>query len=232
MKRLAILGAALVLISGQARADYISAITPAASPIATFSPITISPGLAGQTPNNNVNVPSSNTVSFGITYSAFGTAQGDVSVSRLGGPGNTTGSVEYFFSVAVTNATNHAISSFVLRILPTGGPLPLSIATFDLTGVAPFMSGTGPQFQSSLADPVTLWFGGQNGGGGEIQIGATQVFNFSLDTGNTVFPDSAFRMTFAANPEPGTMALAGLALGAGGFYVRRRRKSAVTEQNA
>lgn len=228
MKRFTLAAAVLFAVYCQeSRADYIAAIAPAPSPIATFTSVTLTPaGLA--VANDDTTTASPNVASFGITFSQFGTAVVEAFTLQLAGAPPALGAVEYLFTVTVTNATSHPLGPLDIEILPGSGIFP-SVAAFFDTPAQPNptpvngIGGSGPQWQPGDSTPTRLWFGGVNGGGGDIPVGGSQVFTFSVDVPISAIPIGSFRLAFTANPEPGTIALAGLALGAGGFYVRRRR---------
>lgn len=77
--------------------------------------------------------------------------------------------------------------------------------------------------------PGGFRFGGLNGGG----IGATYngrpaaIATFQWNTSGAALTQAS--LTFTANPEPGTMVLAGMALLPLGVVSRRRRKAAIVK---
>jgi len=78
-------------------------------------------------------------------------------------------------------------------------------------------------FSGNSTTPGNILFGGRSGGGGSIPFNGTEVFTFQVTLPKSV-NTSSFTMTFVANPEPGSLALAGL-LGVTGFFGLRRRRS-------
>lgn len=75
-----------------------------------------------------------------------------------------------------------------------------------------------------------IHFGGLNGGGGATPWNTTQTFQFIIRVSQTDDPGS-FNLQFTANPEPGSLALAGI-LGAPMLcWMRRRRQNATTVKN-
>lgn len=83
--------------------------------------------------------------------------------------------------------------------------------------------GSAPDTYFGYVSDTRLVFGGLNGGGVHIPNGGSQDFAFSIFAPHT---SSDFALRFTANPEPGTLALAGLALFPLGVAVRRRRRRA------
>ena len=77
-------------------------------------------------------------------------------------------------------------------------------------------------------------FGGLNGGGATLAVGATTQTAFTFNTTTAAFlpagANDTVTLQFTANPEPGTMVLAGLALIPCGVVARRRRKNQVVTE--
>lgn len=154
------------------------------------------------------------------------------------------GSTEYRFFVTLTNALNangidpgdagkewHGLDV----ALTLGGA---AVGGFDAPPLAgnppPVVMGGGPfPLQPAGIIPAgpgvgNLRYGGLSGGGGGHSFGTTATYEFSFDladltTGAASGP-GFLTLTFTANPEPTTIALAGLALIPGGIALRRRRK--------
>ncbi len=75
----------------------------------------------------------------------------------------------------------------------------------------------------------SILFGGRSGGGGAIPFGASETFAFNVTVPNTVsgITSRQFSLTFTANPEPGSLAFAGL-LGIPSLLGLRRRRNQAT----
>lgn len=119
---------------------------------------------------------------------------------------------EYLFTIGINNFSSKVpINQLIVDINGSG-------VTFDEDGAAFNPSPTGGTF---VHDQPTnrLTFTGFS-----ISPGSGRLFTFSVDI---VSADvSNFDIVFTANPEPASMALAGLAsCGLGGLVVRRRRKA-------
>jgi len=72
-----------------------------------------------------------------------------------------------------------------------------------------------------------IYYGGLAGGGGSTPNGQSETFVYDLRLPTNQVGTNNFTMTFTANPEPGSLALAGL-LGISGLLGLRRRRSEVT----
>jgi hypothetical protein len=123
---------------------------------------------------------------------------------------------EYLFSVTINN----------------GGPsVPINELIVDINGGAVFFD----EDDSAAFDPTPTGgtFVHDSAGAGtnkltftgfSVASGASRTFTFSIDLGAATATN--FDIVFTANPEPASMALAGLAsCGIGGLVVRRRRKA-------
>ena len=146
--------------------------------------------------------------------------------------------------------TNYLVTLNITNGLPTGSYASSYLPGFDLldqgsgafaTDLPAFPAPTSDVFAFQNPVPFTTnlpggdWrFGGLNGGGVALTPGGTAVVTFTYtvstpDGAGAFVGTSALR--FVANPEPGSMVLAALALIPCGVVVRRRRqqKSAQTQ---
>ncbi|GEM_PF-1263658 len=151
-------------------------------------------------------------------------------VDATGGPAIT---IAHTIVVNVTNGLTYGnpahsanLNGYDVVVTDTGAvggagipgiPLP-NLGAFGFTyPTAPFTNITGG------------WrFGGLNGGGGTLAVGAMTTTSFALNTTTSGGFAAGFNdtvgLTFTANPEPTTMLLGGLALLPCGIAVRRRRQ--------
>ena len=138
--------------------------------------------------------------------------------------------------------TNYLVTLNITNGLPTG-PTSSYMSGFDLLDLGSGAFATDlPAFPAPTSDvfgfenPVSFttnlpggnWrFGGLNGGGTPLASGATAVVTFTYTVAT---PDGAgafvgtSALQFVANPEPGSIVLAALALIPCGVVVRRRRQ--------
>lgn len=80
--------------------------------------------------------------------------------------------------------------------------------------------------------PGGFRFGGLSGGGNALFNGQSNSVTFTYIVTSQMANGGNSSLIFTANPEPGTMVLAGLALLPVGVVVRRRRKAAAQDQEA
>ena len=128
---------------------------------------------------------------------------------------------QYYFTVTMTNNTfkPHPISpvTFALVNIDTGD---FANTVFDNR---PGSAHSSSYQTMSTVTPHSITFGGVNGGGGELSVGQTATFHFSV-----LLPEVSsgnFFLTMTPNPEPSSLALAGV-VGLGGLVMARRRKKA------
>lgn len=139
------------------------------------------------------------------------------------------GNTKYEVTVTLTNNRIHPISPVTFSIVSSTG------VVANLTDIS-FVSATSPtpsstyntvNFNGVTAGVPTLHYGGLNGGGGELYTGQTGTFVFHLDVADfsaASLVGGSFDLMMVANPEPTSLALAGLAVSAAGFGAARRRK--------
>lgn len=226
MKRLAFFSLTLLLASSTTSAAIITDVTSSDLSVATVS-------LASEssTPQTGFG---------GSDVSA--TLELDVTILQKHVP------VEFIFTVDEDDSAGtggvfrrYAVTLNVTNSLPTGGSRDY-INGFDITngdeGV--FTAGLDPNTEPSgyfafedgpppteYNQPGGFRFGGLNGGGPAMYNGdpvRTQFFSYVISGPNNI--SGTTTLSFTANPEPGTLALAGLALFPLGIAVRRRRKAA------
>ena len=117
------------------------------------------------------------------------------------------------------------VESFIPTFPDPGPNVPSGSFDFDTPTKDPKPTST--YNTVNLHTPTALLFGGANGGGGELYTGQTATFTFSIDVPdyNGIFTAGTFMLTMTANPEPASLALAGLAMVGGAFMAKRRRKA-------
>lgn len=149
--------------------------------------------------------------------------------------GDPIGPVEYFFTVTMRNMLNangihpavagREIGGFRVDLTPGA-----ALAAFDapqdpafgtIGGADPF-----PLKFGGFVTPTSIQYGGLSGGGGGLGAGNIVQLQFSVDVpgSSNVSPPRTFSLAFTANPEPGSLALAGLLGTVGAFYARKRRR--------
>jgi len=203
------LAVAALFANSSAKAAVIVGVT-SADPAATVGPPTIVQ--SGVTNNNDVPVD---------VPGPAGTVEFDILLNELHTPFNVvfdrsagSGVQEYLVTINVTNGTPKIpVNNLIVDINGSG-------VTFDEDGALFNPAPTGGVFTHD--QPTNkLTFNGFT-----ILPGATRTFTFSIDIVSADVTD--FTIQFTANPEPASMALAGLAsCGLGGLVVRRRRKANV-----
>ncbi|MBS0201588.1 MAG: hypothetical protein JSS49_01725 [Planctomycetes bacterium] len=145
------------------------------------------------------------------------------------------GSAEYFFTVNITNKLgDNGVDpgDSGKQIGPMDFKISGNVALLDdvFNGANPAPSSN-PSYAVNQISFNELLFGGLNGGGGSIAYHSTGTFHFSIDTLNNGFSGSGFDLAVTANPEPGSLALAGLLAGPAVAMLRRRRKPVGGEVN-
>ncbi|MEQ9411979.1 MAG: hypothetical protein RIK87_29985 [Fuerstiella sp.] len=231
--------------SGVGTGSSLAALDPAANAFVSAAPV-VTTGAVGNNDYTGPAAGSPNTVSVGLDVYAMdpGKSFSLIFATADDGTAATDGSTEYFFTVSLTNMLNangidpgnsmKEINGVDVAISSGGAAL----AGFDAPPLggnpAPFATGGGPfPLQVSGIIPAgpnagNLRFGGLSGGGGGISFTTTGVLNFAVDLADLTPAGASgpgfLTLTFTANPEPTTFALAGLALIPAGIAVRRRRK--------
>ena len=168
------------------------------------------------------------------------TVQPQTSVPPAGDP---IGPVEYFFTVTLRNQLNangihpavagREIGGFRVDLTPGA-----ALAAFDapqnpafgtIGGADPF-----PLKFGGFITPTSIQYGGLSGGGGGLGFGNDLQIQFSVDVpgSSNVSPPRTFSLAFTANPEPGSLAFAGLLGTVGAFYARKRRRQTADQLNA
>lgn len=156
---------------------------------------------------------------------------------------NANGNTKYLVTVNLTNNRVHPISPVTFSLsdpvetfnftslLPVGPAVPTGPNSFiSPSSPAPTSTYNTVNFNGLMAGVPTLHYGGLNGGGGEFYTGQTATFTFHLDLADYVVATNngivvgSFVLSMVANPEPTSLALAGLAMSAGGFGAFRRRR--------
>ncbi len=151
-------------------------------------------------------------------------------------PADAIGPVEYFFAVTLTNRLNdngiqpstdgREIGGFNVSLIPgvTGAAYdsPVNPAFGTIAGADPF-----PLKFGGFVTPASLQFGGLSGGGGGLAPNNSLTLLFSVDVpgSSNVSPPRNFTLAFTANPEPGSLALAGMLCSVGVVYLRNRRRN-------
>lgn len=210
------------------------ALTAGANAFLSAAPVIVTPAVG----NNDVTgAPSPNTVDVALDVYAMDPGSSfSVNFAVSDGAGEQ-GTTEYWFRVTLTNMLNangvdpgdagKEISGLDIAISPG----PFAIAGFD----SPPPGDPAPGFLSANAFPLQvggvtggiLRYGGISGGGGGIPFGTSQTFLFGIDIvdlGGIGSNAGSLTLTFTANPEPGTLLLAGMALMPAGVVIRRRRR--------
>lgn len=151
--------------------------------------------------------------------------------------GSSDGNTKYAVTVNLTNNRFHPIAPVIFRLSdPTlsaildGSTIVGQNSFVSLTSPAPTSTYNGATFNGLMGGVQTLYFGGLNGGGGQLNTGETATFTFTLDladyqglTGNGLAAGT-FVLSMVATPEPASLALAGFAMSAAGAGVIQRRR--------
>lgn len=225
MKRLAFFSFALMFASSTASAAIITGVSSSDTSVAT-----ISIGSESSTPIVGSGVDDTATLTLDVTV-----LQNHVPVDftfdfgpDAGGGGIVTRQYDITFNLTnaiPTGGSNDYINGFdIINDGSTGALLAGLDADTEPSGYFAFEDGPPPA--SEYNQPDGFRFGGLNGGGPAAYNGdtRTQFFSYVITASNGA--SGTATVTFTANPEPGTLALAGLALFPLGIAVRRRRKAA------
>ncbi|MEZ6131848.1 MAG: hypothetical protein R3C59_24580 [Planctomycetaceae bacterium] len=151
---------------------------------------------------------------------------------------NITGRV-YDFTVTLQNLVGSGLGSSIpsdagdnigpFDIEIDGGPAGLRFLNGPINTLISGTNsiGSAPGGYFGYVNDKKLTFGGLNGSGVQIPNGGSQDFTFSLYVPNS---NDDFRLRFTANPEPGALALAAIAMIPCGVVIRRRRKAAAASK--
>lgn len=226
MKRLAYFSLALLVAGSSAPAAIITGVTSSDTSVAT-----ISIGSESSTPITGSGVDDSATLTLDVTV-----LQNHVPVDFVfsygadaGGGGIVTRQYDITFNLTnsiPTGGSNDYINGFDITNNGFTGALQAGLDG-DTEPSGYFAFEDGPPPGSEYNQPNGFRFGGLNGGGPAMYNGdpvRTQFFSYVITASNGA--SGTATVTFTANPEPGTLALAGLALFPLGIAVRRRRRAA------
>lgn len=197
-------------------ANVITSFSPQVGPGGSFSAPTITSTGSGTSLVQNV--------SFNIDVQKLHLPI-DAIVVTTGAPNTTVN-----FSLTLTNSSGKWIgpSDFqFVRISPSTGAAPALFLNQFSAPSAPNPNSNKYTVHQVSSDRMRLWFGGTLGGGGGIAAGGTATFNFSTRFQGISSGTRRFFFRFTANPEPTSMALAGLGIGLVGVggWLRRRKKA-------
>jgi hypothetical protein len=175
--------------------------------------------------------PANNVINSALSFTQFGTMTATFNTATASAPiinGNARLNL-YRFNVTLTNNTNRIITNFGVNLTDIAGGNTQNISDnlgdfpntvgFDDSGFAGVFP-TGIHYNT----PTNILYGPEAGGGGGLAIGNSTILSFLVFSSPGTA--SSFTLSFTANPEPTSLALAGAALaGFGGVVVRRRRQA-------
>lgn len=220
----------LACVAAPAQATIITSVTAAPSNATqTYGVASVTTALAG---NGGVPGVSANTITLNASlesgYVANTPFEWTMNILEVDGAPLVDGNTKYFVTMNLLNNGVNPLS--VTHQMFNLGPVTGTILNGATAGPNTFVSPSSPFPTSSI--------GAASVNGADLTFvnalafnpGDTAVLNFTIDladytngTGTSIV-DGAFTLSMVANPEPTSLALAGLAMSAGGFGAFRRRR--------
>ncbi|GAB5442256.1 MAG: hypothetical protein Fues2KO_26050 [Fuerstiella sp.] len=225
MKRLAFFSLAVLLAGSSASAALVSGASSSDTSVAT-----ISLGASSETTSAGGSFfDDTATMTLDVTvFQKHVPVQFTLSFDPEPGSGSVTRTYDITFNVTNSLPSGGSLS-YMNGFDITNGPFTNAASAqlnADIEPTGYFAFEDGPPPASEYNRPTGFRFGGLNGGGPASYNGdvTTNNFSFTITAAKSASPTAT--LNFTANPEPGTLALAGLALFPLGIAVRRRRKAA------
>ena len=230
---------ALAALANSAQADLITAGTTGATAGGSVNSITFTNNGAADVGGRDA----FGTAPVGLGNSVDKVVNLDISALKLATPfstvftvkNTTAGFSEYLFHITLHNTLTHpfAIQGLSLSLVSSSASALFSTA-YNAVGAGNSTDGINGNSgvfawdNTNGANPsiTTLQYGGLNGGGGTLAPGGTTTVDafIYVSRGGGAGTTGTFTLNVPANPEPGTLLLAGLAIGGLAFYMIRRRQ--------